>query len=141
MEELESLSTEPEPAEVTLEHYERFLDLDDEQMERLIEALTRAQGKSIVRFFAPSKRVPVQKRISDVAEEDLFAVALGIGRFDTFCQFRHHRREGTSPDHWTEFRIEKKIKSFLPSIQRAANAFVKETLFGNSQSSKQNQST
>lgn len=129
MEELQQLfGGDTTPVEVDLEHYERFLDLSDAGMDALVAALARSQGKEVVRVFSKSKTIPVERRLYPVVADTLFAVALGIARFDVFGQLNYHRRTGPNPDAWTNFLIEKKIEKADPMVRKAVDLFVAEAL-------------
>src|SRR2546422_11447930 len=110
------------------EHCMEFLRLSDDALENLIVAVTRAQGKEMVRVFSQRGNPPIQKRIGGVIADTLFAIATGVGRFDQFAQLRFELPKGASPDVGTLVEIKKKISAAEPVISRAAASFVREVL-------------
>jgi len=114
--------------EVGPRHYQEFLNLSDAGMENLVNAVTRAQGKEVVRVFSGSCGRPIQSCMGGVVSDTLFAVALGVARFDNFGQLKFHRRKGARPDAATYCLIEEKIVAADAMIEKAAASFVGEVL-------------
>ena len=116
-----------------------FLQLGDDAMENLIIAVTRAQGKEVVRVFSQRGDPPVQKRIGGVIADTLFAIATGVARFDQFARLKFARPTGAIPDGHTLMEIKKRISADEPLITRAAAAFVREVLVIDGEHGSKNQ--
>jgi hypothetical protein len=120
------------------DHYAQFLELSDDAFENLIVAVTRAQGKELVRAFSRTGGLPLQKRVGGVIIDTLFAVATGLAGFNTFAQLRFQKPSGPRPDPGMARRIENKICAAEPIIARVATSFVREVFAIDGEHASQN---
>jgi len=115
-------------AKAALAHYERFLALNDDEMEALVFAVTRAEGKDVVRTLFRAKGMGVKRYMRCTVIDTLSQVAFGTARFDNFGQLKFYFPNRIRPNLPTCYLMEDKVATAEPMVAKAVDAFVKEVL-------------
>jgi hypothetical protein len=118
------------------DHFAQFLKLNEAEMENLVVAVTRAQGKGVIKVLSEAG-APVATRMSGVIGDTLFAIATGVAHFDCFGRLRFALPKGPRPRTAMRRRFDRKIYAAEPLIAKAAAAFIREVIpFETEQNSK-----
>jgi hypothetical protein len=113
-------------AEVSPEYYDAFLALSDAEIEVLARAVLNAQAKEAGRLTSAEPAVEAPARLLGFASNTIFAIAIGLARFDDFAQLGLYKRLGPEPEPDVHDALTGKIAEARPVIEMAVRGFLRQ---------------
>ena len=109
--------------EISLEHYDAFLALNDADLEVLAHAVLNAKAKEARRLalINPANEAPA--RLVQLVSSAVSSIATGWARFNDFAQYELYKRN--PPPLYLQDALKRKVANAHPIIERAVRDFMR----------------